>query len=302
MNYELKYFISFVIVFLINGCGQKQAETEKDVSEELPYFTKNCKVCHDYNLLEKTVSDEDRGIKEWMSGHAGGLVRFDPAIPSPAVQIEFPWIKRGRHAQSDMKDCSACHPVLSDGLGHGIRSYPSPVMDMVFSGGKSCAGNCHEWIKESVGTAGFKNAEGQNPSYKGSLRPAALLQDAENAHSVLWKEGMRPESGYIKISAFNPGCGGCHNVSAESHGTISSCLDCHSFGGSSGELHKMHVSWITDNADENNADQPQMSFCAYCHRDDSVPPDKSSAACYNCHLSGHQPVGKNGTAHFWKIE
>jgi hypothetical protein len=38
-----------------------------------------------------------------------------------------------------------------------------------------------------------------------------------------------------------------------------------------------------------------MEVCGYCH----APSELFRAACYNCHLSGHQPFNDNGLPHYW---
>jgi hypothetical protein len=52
--------------------------------------------------------------------------------------------------------------------------------------------------------------------------------------------------------------------------------------------------------EENDVDMAAMGAgpCAYCHTE-LEPSPRSSAACYNCHLSGHQPMNAEGQAHFW---
>lgn len=310
-NKNLLEILVVLLLIIVNSCGNN-GNPAKDVIEEneivseetteLPSVTVECKACHNFDSLSQIVSQEQKGIKEWMSVQASGLIRIDPIFPSPSLStnMSFPWQKRGRHNSNDLNGCSICHPVRSDGIGHGVRTYPSDTMNTVFAKEKSCDKSCHSWLTEAVAAQGFENADGQVPSYNGSLRPTDLLQGSDNAHSDIWKKGASIENSNFKIVAFNSGCGGCHNVFAESHGTIANCLDCHVFGGSKGELHANHVSYIADQADNLDVKHPEITFCAYCHREDEVSTERSNAACYNCHLSGHQPLDKDGKAHFWR--
>ncbi|GMV39036.1 MAG: hypothetical protein AMXMBFR64_07520 [Myxococcales bacterium] len=87
---------------------------------------------------------------------------------------------------------------------------------------------------------------------------------------------------------------------SESHGAILGCLDCHAFGGPAAALHTAHVAVIADHMEDNDVDMAAMGAgpCGYCHTE-LEPSPRSSAACYNCHLSGHQPMNAKGQAHFW---
>ena len=304
-----------VMVWVGIGCGGESVpDVGPDVAADLvpdaggeaavetwepPPFTTDCKTCHDVDSLGVVKGDEHAGAREWMTEQGAGLVRRDPAIPAPGVTLGLPWPSRGRHGAGT--ECADCHPVRADGLGHGVRTYPAVVLDKVFSGGESCSGACHEWLSDQGASSGYLGADGKTPSYVGSLRPSQLLQGADNAHSTLWKLGLRVDLPPISITVFNPGCGGCHNATEESHGAVVGCLDCHHFGGSTGELHATHVQAIADNAGVIDAQRAGASFCSYCHRTDGVPVDRSNPACYNCHLSGHQPMDKDGRAHFWPI-
>lgn len=267
-----------------------------DPGMELPAFNRDCASCHDLELLDKVLSDEPAGPREWMAQQGNGLVRVDPALPSAVNQYGLKWVKRGRHGDHTGGDCLSCHPVRDDGMGHGLRIYPSG--DLAFKGGTGCAGPCHAWLADTVTVKGFEDSQGARPVYEGSSRPADLLEGADNAHSKLWREGARPDAGRFRIGAFNAGCGGCHNLAAESHGTVMGCLDCHKF---LGEPHDLHVQWVAQNMDELDpgAGQAGVPLCGYCHVHEDPSMDRSGGVCYNCHLGGHQPLDPQGRAHFW---
>ena len=73
------------------------------------------------------------------------------------------------------------------------------------------------------------------------------------------------------------------------------------FGGGKGELHIMHVAAINDHGADIDATQAGIPACAYCHMQDRAYDYRSRAVCYNCHLSGHQPLNADGKPHFWPI-
>ena len=268
---------------------------------DLPALSLDCSECHDLGALTVAAGDEAAGPREWMTLAGVGLVRLSPVIPVPGVKLTLPWARRGRHDSTELGTCGACHPIREDGVGHGIRAYPSAAA--VFSSGVSCASSCHEWLGTAVVASGFEGSDGATRTYEGSMRPVDLLQSADNAHSAIWREGARADGDHFRINAFNPGCGGCHNLSDESHGAVLGCLDCHDFGGENGELHTTHVAVIADHAESNDVEAVAngMSFCTYCHTPDDTPAPRSSAACYNCHLSGHQPLDASAQAHFWPV-
>ena len=267
----------------------------------LPSLVRACSTCHDASTIN-TPHDQNPGApRSWTGERGRGLERFDPAIPEPKRKLALPWTERGRHDDSGSAGCAACHPVRDDGVGHGVRTYPNP--DAVFEPGKDCARSCHAWLPDSVREEGYEDDAGQRPIYEGSLRPGDLLGAAETAHARLWREGARPPTSTFKIGAFNPGCGGCHNLAEESHGNITTCLDCHRFGDQSGELHKLHVTLIADNADKLDVEAAAAgaTFCTYCHTGAGDTGSRPRTVCYGCHLSAHQPLDKDGRAHFWPI-
>ena len=282
--------------------GGEDVAEPSDVLPELPSFTLECSECHAVAELRTSNEPEPVGAapRDWLTAHGAGLVRLDSVVGTEPPRLDLPWTRRGSHDDQSMADCAGCHPVRDDGLGHGVRTYPTP--GDVFSPGVACSDDCHAWLPKQVLVVGFTPAEGPAPIYEGSLRPADLLAGAQNGHSTLWKQGARPaEAGDYAISAFNPGCGGCHNLAAEAHGVVMGCLDCHRFGGWSGPLHKLHDDAITARASAVDADFSAAggSPCAYCHAEDDEPMSRSLAACYGCHLSGHQPMNAAGEAHFW---
>jgi hypothetical protein len=235
-----------------------------------------------------------------MEQHGQGLVRYTPAITDAATHLAFPWARRGSHPDSmltGIDGCGLCHPVDDNGIGHGLRIYnPDPAVPP-FQGGSSCAGACHTWIPDDAVVTGFTPIGSDAPSYAGSLRPVDLLNGTETAHTTLWKKGFQPEMA-MKIASFQPGCGGCHNIADEAHGAIQSCLKCHKMSGSGQPLHDQMVTAITNDKEQIDPDG-NVSACAYCHFEDGTD-HRSNAACYNCHLSGHQPMDASGKPHFWQ--
>jgi len=277
------------------GCGGD--------AEALPEGVTRCDACHDLAELGTAVADASLAPGDWAAVHADGVVRVDPMFPEPGLWWAVPWIGRGHHDANALADCAGCHPVDAGGFGHGVRTFPA--LDAVFAGGTDCAGTCHAWLPATATAVGFDPAEGDAPTWTGSLRPRALLEGADNAHSRLWREGARPaDPDAFGYGAFNPGCGGCHQVATEDHGHVTGCLDCHRFGGPGGRLHGLHADAIADGVD---AIDPGLaasggSRCDYCHADGDSPGPRARAACYGCHLSGHQPLDADGMPHFWRVD
>jgi len=299
---------------LVLSCGddKPQAQVKEVVAETgveeiaaspvIPVLESECQRCHVLDNLGRKLSDDNAGIREWMAAQGTGLVRSDPAFPVPGIVFALPWPERGWHGEDsrNIDTCSDCHPVEENGIGHGVRTYPENARELAFAGGESCADGCHGWLAESVVSEGFRNGLGKVPVFNGSLRPEALLESGGNAHSDLFKKGAHPEELPMKIASFNAGCGGCHNVASESHGAIPSCVGCHSFKGTEGEkLRASIVAHIEKHVVDNDPDRPGDSACIYCHRQDESDPERSNRACYNCHLSGHQPLNGDGDPHFW---
>jgi predicted CxxxxCH...CXXCH cytochrome family protein len=270
-------------------------------------FQKPCGECHKAEDLTRTVSTEQDGVRAWVAAQGSGMVRADSPLPTArGDQWTMPWPERGRHEAADLTDlgrCLDCHPVRQDGMGHGARAFPGDSRTRLLEGGRSCAEDCHGWIRDvSVRVAGFAGPSGPTAVYEGSLRPAALLAETYSAHARLWREGLRSVSPLIKVAAFKPGCGGCHAQAEESHGAIPSCLDCHSMGGADGGVHRRHVDLVGGFQDARDPQRPSgTGACDYCHAPDGGVTERSRAGCYNCHLSAHQPLNRERTAHFWPI-
>jgi hypothetical protein len=237
-----------------------------DEALELPALVTACDQCHDLAGLSVSPGGEGLSTRDWLASAGLGLLRDDPAIPVAGTRYALDWARRGHHP-SEPGDCGGCHPVDGDGVGHGLSVYPDP--GTAFTAGQDCATGCHGWVAQS---------------------PASLLEAADNAHSRLWREGARFPPGQGRVSALRPGCGGCHNLQAEAHGTITTCLQCHAFGGMGGDLHAGHLAALQADAEP----------CAWCHVEDGLSPERWRAACYNCHPSGHQPLEAAGGARVWQ--
>lgn len=266
-----------------DGSDIPEVET---AGEPIPIVT-DCSHCHAMAALRSPIDDPARVPKDWCFDQGLGLWRSDPAIPDGHIHMALIWTERGQH--SDSEDCGMCHPVDSQGIGHGLRVYPFP--DKAFEPASSCAASCHSWLPEEASTEGFENELGIRPTWSGSLRPADLLQEVETGHTRLWREGARVDGDNFRITGFNPGCGGCHNVQAEAHGTIVTCTGCHRFGDRTNDLHQDHIALIAYEMDEKDpfAVAEDLEICAYCHARPESPLERHKSACYNCHLSGHQP-------------
>ena len=277
-----------------------QGELDAYVPTEPATLIRECHLCHDLAALGKADGFEETGPRAWMEQQGQGLVRYTPAIADAATHLAFPWARRGFHAEFMLEgtdSCGICHPVDDNGIGHGLRIYGTDTAVPPFTGGSSCAGACHSWIPDDATVTGFTPVDSETPTYTGSLRPGDLLNGAETAHTALWKAGSQPEMA-MKIASFQPGCAGCHNVADEAHGAIQSCLKCHKMAGSGQPLHDKMVAAISTGKDQIDP-EGNVSACAYCHFEDGAE-HRSNAACYNCHLSGHQPMDSEGKPHFWQ--
>jgi hypothetical protein len=293
-------------LLLVAGCGgsaggQPDAvDVPSDVTAtpEIPVLVKECGTCHDLAALTEPGTGAGMAPGAWAATAAEGVVRVDPLFPEPGTWWGSPWPRRGVHPAGG--ECATCHPLAADGTGHGLRLYPSPAK--AFQGAMDCAPACHGWVDVGTDPAGFPGADGV-PAVTGALRPGALLTAGDNAHSTLWRQGARPtaQAGF-RITAFGPGCGGCHNLMSEDHGATLGCLDCHDFQSDSSAIHTAHVATI---ADHQGRFDPQgaaagITACSYCHEGEATgPTERSRRACHNCHLSGHAPVAADGMPQFW---
>jgi hypothetical protein len=100
----------------------------------------------------------------------------------------------------------------------------------------------------------------------------------------------------------NAGCGGCHNWDGIRHGHIADCTDCHNFDPSIDTgLHQGHINFISVTQPQIDPADSAVPACAYCHgfSDTTTNHTISAPVCYNCHLSGHQPVGADKKPQFW---
>lgn len=256
------FFMMLFLPLVLHACGASEQAAPPP----------RCEDCHKLSSLE--AGKTDLPLREWTQEAGRGLVRKDVMMMTDTKQFIFKFPRRGRHDADGGGRCAGCHPASAQGIRHGLIQYPQSARPAAFKPGADCAASCHLWIE--------------------SERPADLLGAAENGHSRIYREGYRsPEKNEnLNVTAINPGCAGCHNVKDEIHGTITECVECHAFGGTGGEIHKAHADAIA----ERGRDVPA---CNYCHnlQDDST--DLKNAACYNCHLSGHQPLDPEGKPHFW---
>ncbi len=249
----------------------------------LPLYPSNCNGCHDSTWLAAQQPQATGTQVQWLMAKGRGLVRVEPVFPTPGTVYGLPWPARGWHDAAALQNCAVCHPYRpEDGLGHSLLGYPDVAA--VFQPGGTCTG-CHGWLDPS-------------------MQPETLLKGADNGHARIWLLGVRPKVPQdYRFAAFNPGCGGCHNVASENHGAIAGCLDCHRMGGPGSASHDKHTKLIADNQAklDPQAVTAGTPTCGWCHTPDSGETGRSRAACYNCHLSGHQPMDAKGKAQFWVV-
>ena len=232
------------------GCGS-EINTQVDTSE--------CFYCHSESQLEETLPSALSSPAEHMSVYGSG-VRVSPSYdPTEKYSWGFEWIKRGYHDEEALKSCSPCHNTL-DETKHGGFFYPVYSHDEMYVA-ENCAGSCHRWL------------------YLTPWEPQILLMEDGNPHGVLYRRGYKGESRRIKLSEIKPGCGGCHSVLYNRHGSVPECLTCHNFYYEGGESdpHSAHLARLGNNE----------SSCGWCHGGYGDP--RYRAACYNCHESGHNP-------------
>lgn len=262
----------------------------------------DCFQCHNRETLIEARGDDADGPREWMLASSEGL----RASTSPFTgQSEFllEWPRRGRHPEFTLESdtCFSCHPVDEAGLNHSLDAYPAGTTTQV----GDCAAACHLWIPENLASAGPGSGDGAI-SYSGPSRPHEMLTRVRTAHTSVYEEGYLSERGIatdVKVRSVRAGCAGCHSMNDPRHGAIATCTDCHSLStqnptayGSSGGLHGLHLLYVKSSKDRLGLGG--TDDCAFCHsfqKDEPLP----KASCYNCHLSGHQPVNAEGKAHFW---
>ena len=258
--------------------------------------------CHDISKLNRAVSSAPPREHTLKLGE--GLVRKVVLIPSGQKTFRLIWPRRGHHpAESTRGKCLTCHPVSAEGIRHGISQYPASARKLAFAAGKSCArASCHPWLGTAASSSGFKPAKGATPVYKGSLRPHDLLTAAKDGHGKIYRQGYVKASGpKILVGRLQPGCVSCHGTRNDKHGSMAGCMDCHSFGGMTGDLHQTHTRAIKTGRALIDPGNAKESGCNYCHQLEK-PTRLKNAACFNCHLSGHQVMDpKTGEPHFWSL-
>lgn len=221
------------------------------------------------------------------------------------------WARRGVHSEADRGRCFDCHKPDTDGkpvcvfchwdkqayygecrFCHPVHGDDEPVVrrphvwieKFAYPPGAdptvpdvNCGQGCHAWVDGSVVSRGFTNAslDPEQTTYRGTIRPGELLAQGQTAHSA---------------SFADKGCAACHDP--VEHGVVKDCVECHNYKIFTPDperptLHLTHIPFIQAEqplADPENFDQRTLS-CNYCH---GAP--MSNASCWNCHLSGHDPV------------
>ncbi len=301
-HYGNIFFLLIVLALLVpagTGCQTTKIVQSNAVS---------CYDCHDPYQISMSRSNESLGIKEWMQVGSSGLVMIQPYNPPPLYIFILDWPLRGRHPfDLNTNDCAQCHPIYNNVENHSNSQYPPQAQNFLYTGGVNCAGSCHSWLEGNVQSTGFSSSTGTAPTYTGTLDPYTLLTSVQTAHTKIFLYGFRitQDDPNLAIRHLNPGCGGCHNWDGPRHGHIAECTDCHVFDPSvSGGLHQQHINIITATQSQIDPGDAGMPSCAYCHgfSDTTTNYTLSNAACYNCHLSGHQPVGADGMPQFWDIK
>jgi len=314
-----------LFLFILSpACDDSPADTDvgdliddTEVVDDLPYSGANdpfhidvrCARCHLVSELTVTYGDDDMSAGRWLASRGEGLVRFDPTGPLDGeIHLQVEWVPRGRHDDASSRTCSLCHPVFADGRGHTSSAYPEAAQLLAHAtGGQDCAVGCHVWLGEEQLARRFPDADGQLRLVAVAAKPGDLLTGSENAHSALWRDGYVPNRSdpAVRSGIVAPGCAGCHNFRLEGHGLVATCTDCHAFGASSGQLHNAHLAAIEAGRAANDPAHTDRDPCLYCHDfndpDVGLPDRTYRAACYNCHLSGHQPVDADGQVHFWPM-
>ena len=285
-----------VVLCLLHGC--EQPPVEDDTGGDPPA----CDQCH--KLLDLQAAGPSTAPAEHMRKVGLGLVRVMELMASADLQLTFGFMERGHHPVYTVAQCATCHPVSAEGVRHGMSQYPVTARANAFKP-QTCAAACHPWLTKSITSSGFKPKTGAAPTYSGSLRPGEMLAAATDGHATLYKQGYSKSAAKkkgIKVGRILPGCVGCHNTQSDKHGETPSCLNCHTLGGSSGTLHKVHTDAITKARAANDPGNAAASTCDYCHGFSATGNTLKNAACYSCHLSGHQVMDpKSKKPHFWKM-
>ena len=252
-----------------------------------------CDECHELAGLEQERSSGS--LAEWLMLIGEGLVRkpIFPVLQLPHLGLRLP--QRGHHTPGST--CGDCHPTGSGpGARHGERRYPTEALGALFEPGTGCASSeCHPWLGD-VEITGFGNG-----GFTGSQDPFSLLTGASNKHRQIFEEGFHVEGRdtSLRIASIRAGCGACHNNFHGDHGGLPDCTDCHVFQyDSNGGLHAQHTESIAATIDERHPDGPGQSSCLFCHGFAADSHEFYRAACYNCHLSGHQPSA-GGIPQLW---
>ena len=290
-------FFWFILPFLlVTGC-----QTQKTVQSNAV----SCYDCHDTYQITEARSNESSGIKEWMQAGGTGLVMIPAYNPPPLFMYELEWPARGRHIfDLNTGDCAQCHPLYNNVENHSNSEYPPQAKSLLYMNGVNCASTCHTWLENDIISAGFSSSTGDTPTYTGTLDPYTLLTSVQTAHTKIFLYGFRisQDDPALNIRALNPGCGSCHNWDGPRHGHIAQCTDCHNFDPSnSSSLHQSHIAVISAAQSQIDPSDSGLPACAYCHgfSDTTTSHTLSNPVCYNCHLSGHQPVGADGMPQFW---
>ncbi len=287
---------------LVAGCALLFAACQKPPEvEKLPTCGKAG--CHSVTALNAAISSA--APREHTAAKGEGLIRKAVLMPTKNKTFKLVYPRRGFHPEATTTGkCLSCHPVSAEGVRHGISQYPKAARALAFSGGKTCTtAKCHPWLKTSATSTGFTPAKGAAPVYKGSLRPHDLLTaGAQDGHGKIYAKGyVKPAKANILVGRLRPGCVSCHGTRNDKHGSMPGCMDCHKFGGMTGTVHMKHVSAISKGRATIDPANAKESGCNYCHQLEK-PTKLKNAACYNCHLSGHQVVDpKTERPHFWNM-